>query len=283
MTQQEGTNMKSHTRSASITACLIALLALSAAAFVVKPAVVANDKERFEFGSEIEHPFGESTVKGAAFSAQVVLENNQTLQNGVHVSQKLAGALYRDSEGRTRQELPRTGGPELVMINDSAAGVLYHLNMLRHTAVKVNVDSQHINRELEERHRQRENQEREHMEKERAIAIKGSGRELEPQRKVESLGVQTFEGIQAEVTRFTITIPAGMEGNDQPFDIVSERWYSPELQILLMGKRSDPRTGEMIYRLTNITRGEPARSLFEAPSDFSIKEERVEMRKKENL
>ena len=273
--------MKTRTRSTSMTACLIALLALGAAAFAVKPAVVANDKERFEFGSEVEHPFGDSLVKGAAFSAQVVVENNQTLANGVHVAQKLTGALYRDSEGRTRQELPRTGSPELVLINDSPAGVLYHLNVLRHTAVKVSVDSQHLNREIEERHRQSEHQERERMEKE--IAIKGGGREIEPQRKVESLGVQTFDGVPAEVTRFTITIPAGMEGNDQPFDIVSERWYSPELHILLMGKRSDPRTGEMIYRLTNINRGEPARSLFEAPSDFTVREEKVERRKKENL
>ena len=275
--------MKTRTRSTAMTACLIALLALGAAAFVVKPAVVANDRERFEFGSEVEHPFGESPIKGAAFSAQVVVENNQTLANGVHVSQKLTGALYRDTEGRTRQELPRAGGPELVLIDDSPAGVLYHLNVLRHTAVKVSVDSQHINREIEERHRQLEHQEREHMEKEKAIAIKSGEREIEPQRKVESLGVQTFDGVPAEVTRFTITIPAGMEGNDQPLDIVSERWYSPELHILLMGKRSDPRTGEMIYRLTNINRSEPARSLFEAPSDFTVREEKVEMRKKENL
>src|SRR5262249_41916014 len=160
--------MKTRTRSASITACLIALFALGAAAFVVKPAVVANDKERFEFGSAVEHPFGDTTVKGAAFSAQVVVENNQTLANGVHVAQKRTGALYRDSEGRTRHELPRAGGPEMVLINDSAAGVMYHLNVIRHTAVKVSVDTQHINKEIEERHRQREYEERERMEKEKA-------------------------------------------------------------------------------------------------------------------
>jgi hypothetical protein len=170
-----------------------------------------------------------------------------------------------------------------VLINDSTGGVLYHLNLLQHTAVKVSVDSLHVNREIEERHRQREHQEREQMEGAKGFAMKSGGRELEPQRKVESLGVQIFEGVPAEVTRFTVTIPAGMEGNDQPFDIVSERWYSPDLQILLMGKRSDPRTGEMIYRLTNISRAELARSLFEAPADFTIKEEKVELRKKEKM
>ncbi len=72
-----------------------------------------------------------------------------------------------------------------------------------------------------------------------------------------------------------------MEGNDQPFEIVSERWYSPELQIVVMGKRSDPRMGEMVYRLANINRGEPARFLFEAPPDFTVTEEKTELRRKE--
>src|SRR5262249_6303448 len=46
--------------------------------------------------------------------------------------------------------------------------------------------------------------------------------ELAP--KIESLGKQMVEGVEAEGTRSTITIPAGKEGNDQPFDIVSEHW-----------------------------------------------------------
>ena len=273
--------MRTRTSSATMTACLLALLAVGAVVFLEKPTVVANDRERFEFGGEIEHPFGEKVVKGAPFSAQVIFENTQTLANGVHVANKMSGSLYRDSEGRTRQELPRDGAPEIVLIDDRVAGVLYHLHMFQHTASKVNISNQQLNREMEERHSQREHEEREQMEKTRGVALKRSGKEIEPQRRVESLGVQTFEGVQAEVTRFTITIPAGMEGNDQPFEIVSEKWFSPELQIVVMGKRSDPRMGEMVYRLTNITRSEPARSLFDAPSDFTIIEEKTEFRRKE--
>ena len=273
--------MRTRTSSATMTASLLALLAVGAVVFLENPTVVANDRERFEFGGEIEHPFGEKVVKGAPFSAQVIFENTQTLANGVHVANKMSGALYRDSEGRTRQELPRDGAPEIVLIDDRGAGVLYHLHMFQHTASKVNISNQQLNREMEERHSQREHEEREQMEKTRGVALKRSGKEIEPQRRVESLGVQTFEGVQAEVTRFTITIPAGMEGNDQPFEIVSEKWFSPELQIVVMGKRSDPRMGEMVYRLTNITRSEPARSLFDAPSDFTIIEEKTEFRRKE--
>ncbi|MDQ1613026.1 MAG: hypothetical protein QOG00_2957 [Pyrinomonadaceae bacterium] len=88
----------------------------------------------------------------------------------------------------------------------------------------------------------------------------------------ESLGKQLVEGVEAEGTRTTITFPAGMMGNERPINIVSERWYSPELQTVVMSKHSDPRFGETTYRLTNINRSEPARTLFEVPSDYTVKE-----------
>jgi TonB family protein len=88
--------------------------------------------------------------------------------------------------------------------------------------------------------------------------------------KTESLGKQTIEGVEAEGTRTTATIPAGEIGNERPIEIVSERWYSPELQVVVMSRHSDPRFGETSYRLTNIDRGEPARSLFEVPADYTV-------------
>ena len=88
----------------------------------------------------------------------------------------------------------------------------------------------------------------------------------------EQLGKQIIEGVEAEGTRTTVTIPAGEIGNERPIEIVSERWYSPELQLVVMTRNSDPRTGETTYKLTNINRAEPAKSLFEVPSDFTIKE-----------
>ncbi len=264
-------------RTTSTTVFVIALLALAAGSYFDKQTVVANDKERFEFGSEIEHPFGEKAVKGSPFSAQVMFETSQTLANGVHLSHKMTGMLYRDSEGRTRQELPRDGAPEIVFINDNVGGARYNVNMLQRTVSKIEVSEARLNGEIETRSRvRRESEERQQMEK--ASAKRAQGKE--PRRKVESLGLQTFEGVQAEVTRFTITIPAGNEGNDQPFDIVSERWFSPELQIAVMGKRNDPRNGEVVYRLTNINRGEPSRSLFESPADFTVTEEKVMMRRR---
>jgi hypothetical protein len=268
-------------RTTSTAVFVLALLALAAGSYFDRQTVVANDKERFEFGSEIEHPFGEKAVKGAPFSAQVNFETSQTLANGVHVSHKMTGAIYRDSEGRTRQELPRDGAPEIVIIYDNVAGVRYSLHMFQRTVSKVDISETSANQEVVTRARSnRENVEREQMEKANVMRSQAAQRRSEPQRKVESLGTQTFEGVQAEVTRFTITIPAGSEGNDQPFDIVSERWYSPELQVVVMGKRSDPRNGEIVYRLTNVNRSEPSQSLFEAPADFTVTDQKVEMRRR---
>jgi TonB family protein len=87
----------------------------------------------------------------------------------------------------------------------------------------------------------------------------------------ESLGKQNVEGVEAEGTRSTVTIPAGEIGNERPIDIINESWYSSELQTLVMTRHSDPRFGESSYRLTNIDRSEPARSLFEVPADYTLK------------
>jgi hypothetical protein len=91
-------------------------------------------------------------------------------------------------------------------------------------------------------------------------------------RKTESLGKQMIEGVEAEGTRTTMTIPAGEIGNEQAIQIVTEKWYSQELKTVVMSRHSDPLVGETVYKLTNINRGEPARSLFEVPSDYTIKE-----------
>ena len=88
----------------------------------------------------------------------------------------------------------------------------------------------------------------------------------------EQLGKQSIEGVEAEGTRTTVTIPEGEIGNERPIEIVSERWYSPELQLVVMTRHSDPRFGETTYKLTNINRSEPAKSLFEVPSDYTVKE-----------
>jgi hypothetical protein len=101
----------------------------------------------------------------------------------------------------------------------------------------------------------------------------------QPAPEQKSLGTQTIEGIEATGTQSIVTIPAGAIGNEQAVKIVSEQWYSPALQVVVMSKRSDPRTGEMIYRLTQLDRSEPAASLFQVPADYTIKDVESKLRR----
>jgi hypothetical protein len=88
----------------------------------------------------------------------------------------------------------------------------------------------------------------------------------------EPIGKQTIEGVSAEGTRNISTIVAGEIGNDRPIQITGESWYSADLQMVVMSKHSDPRTGDESFRLTNISRSEPAAYLFQAPTGYQINE-----------
>jgi hypothetical protein len=88
----------------------------------------------------------------------------------------------------------------------------------------------------------------------------------------ESLGKQTMEGVSVEGTRTTSTLETGTIGNDRPIKIISERWYSQELQTVVLTKHDDPQTGEVTFRLTNVRRGDPGAYLFQVPAGYSIVE-----------
>jgi len=90
--------------------------------------------------------------------------------------------------------------------------------------------------------------------------------------KQEDLGTQTISGVTAKGTRYTHTIPAGQIGNEKAIVVVSERWYSDELQMVVKSTRSDPRFGTSTYTVTNIQRTEPAAGLFTVPADYTVQE-----------
>jgi hypothetical protein len=96
----------------------------------------------------------------------------------------------------------------------------------------------------------------------------GNGSKFES--RTEELGTQNIEGVEAEGTRRITTIPAGAIGNDRPIETVYERWYSKELQLVVMSKTSDPRFGEQTYTLKNIVRSEPDPALFTVPQGYRI-------------
>jgi hypothetical protein len=89
---------------------------------------------------------------------------------------------------------------------------------------------------------------------------------------VKELGSKEIDGVKADGKMRSYEIPAGEMGNRNPIVVSDESWYAPELQVTVYSKHSDPRSGDRIYRLANLKRGEPAASLFTIPSDYTVKE-----------
>ncbi|MEO8386533.1 MAG: hypothetical protein ABI583_14885, partial [Betaproteobacteria bacterium] len=70
------------------------------------------------------------------------------------------------------------------------------------------------------------------------------------------LGTKDIEGVRAEGKNVSYTIAAGEIGNKNPIIVITETWTSPELQVVMYSKHSDPRVGDTIYRLANVRRVE---------------------------
>ena len=197
-----------------------------------------------------EMRFGDKLIKDAPFSADIEIENSRRLFNGTTLTKKSEGAIYRDSAGRIRREqtIDDIGGisigesQRLIFINDFVANVNYFIDINRKT-----VREKPLNNNRPPHH------------------------EFEPKDgKTESLGMKQLEGVNVEGTRTTYEIPVGEIGNDKPIYVITEKWYSPELQMIVMSKHTDPLAGEQIFRLTNIILGEPAAELFTIPKDYKL-------------
>jgi len=94
-----------------------------------------------------------------------------------------------------------------------------------------------------------------------------------PEVSTEEIGPQMIEGVMAKGRRTISTWAIGTQGNDRPFQTVSEIWTSPDLNIMVLSKNSDPRSGDNITKLININRAEPDPSLFAPPPDYTIVDE----------
>ena len=78
---------------------------------------------------------GRSVIKGAPYAATAINETRQVLNDGNRIERSSSSRLYRDSQGRTRQE--QAGGA--VFINDVVAGKGYVLNPQRQSARELRI------------------------------------------------------------------------------------------------------------------------------------------------
>jgi hypothetical protein len=224
--------------------------------------------EPFEMGDPVEQ---------APYSAEIVTEVTQEFADGNRIERRTTSSVARDGRGRVRREqqlaaigpvLP-DGDVRIVTISDPIAGVHYSLDSTRKSAIRTRPPG--------------------HLRAPGGLPPPpppppgaGAGAAIMFERRVEGapsqdvrtekLGSKEIEGVAAEGSRTTTTIPAGAIGNVRAIEITSERWYSPELRVVVYSRRSDPRFGDTTYRLTNIVRAEPDPTLFQVPPDYKTEE-----------
>ena len=252
----------------------------------------------------------ERAMKAAPYSAETIVEGNQVLADGNRITQKTTGRVYRDSEGRTRREDDRKDGSVGISITDPVGGSSYSLDPVNKIAWRTPmgatgaimgkldlVETERRKVELDrtvtadgttriERKETQVSATQADQEKAAVIAARGAGAGgggrggargeggmVARARVAEGpLEHKTIDGVAVEGHSTRTVIPAGQIGNEQPLTITNEEWRSPDLNVLVMTRHTDPRSGESTYRLTNIIRAEPDASLFMVPPDYTVKD-----------
>jgi hypothetical protein len=239
---------------------MIKLFSLTGTALLCGLALIAQGPPPFGPGGHGGRGFGrmhfEPPVTGAPFSGTETMQLEQTLADGNKIEKTEQSKIYRDSQGRVRTESTHTspGGTAeaLITIFDPVAGFVARLNTEKLTAMKHTLLAAGSVRS-ESRHRP-----------EGANA---------PQFQKEDLGAKTINGLAATGTRTTMTIPAGQFGNSQPIVTVRETWISTVLKIPVLETSTNPERGNSTRQLTVISQSEPDATLFEIPSNYSVKAE----------
>jgi hypothetical protein len=295
-TEDEESAMKKRSTRASLPGerklCLTALVLVCAAVAIP---VSGQPLTPPAAGMAVRVPLESKVVKGAPYAAEIIIENTQSLADGNRIVDRTTGKVYRDSEGRVRREDGTgPGKTTVVSITDPAAGVSFSLFPGRRVALQTPAPMAGTMRTFnfavpapapDPTHETLRFQWEgsapplafEATQVAHGVMLQGRlGPHYEGgQPTTETLPGRLVEGVWAQGTRRTTTIEAGAIGNERPISIVSEEWFSPELQVLVVTEHSDPRVGTSTYRLANIHRIEPERSLFEVPVDYTIRESGV--------
>lgn len=197
----------------------------------------------------LDEGFNNQVVKGKPFSATEERHSLQVLSNGTRIESSQTNRLFRDSEGRTRVEDMNS----MVSIWDPVEGFRVELDPKTKTARRGGRGGAALTTPV--------------------ITFAGDrvngGARSGPAEVTENLKQQMINGVTAQGTRVTTTIPRGQIGNDREIAVVTERWVSNDLQMLVRSVNTDPRFGDTTYELTRIVQAPQDGYLFQIPSDYT--------------
>lgn len=222
-------------------------------------------------------------VKGRPYSAETVMEKDQSLADGNHIHTEMHGKIFRDAEARTRQETelrsPDGSQRVTITIQDPIAGIYVQLEPESKTATLYGYSLLGIGTPVPAAASRAKTRPQptaalsapsNAATRSRSLSGVGAGMSGAVTTKVEQLGTMVIEGLTVSGTRLTITRPAGAAGNDQPIVSSHETWFSNDQQIDVLTVLKHPQLGESTYKLVNIHVGDPDPLLFQVPADYTV-------------
>jgi hypothetical protein len=193
-------------------------------------------------------------IAGAPFSATVSIENALPMPDGSVDTQRTINMIGRDSRGRIHNERRRLmtqgfhGAPMLLEVHlfdpQTRLSTFYDPT--------TRIARQRVLPDAPQR------------------TTPPAPFRANSQVKVEDLGTTMLNGLDAKGTRRTFTVPAKLSGTGKPVEVVDEYWYSEDLHVNLLVRRTDPRTGVQTVAISAIERVEPAPAFFEVPEGYKI-------------
>jgi hypothetical protein len=216
---------------------------------------------------------------GKPFRAEFHCHDVRTLTDGTQIKDEHSGVEARDSRGRTYVEQTfNQNSPVSVVVSDSTAGTTtaWFIAPKNETGSRQepnqNVSFQKIAKVWHFPSAAAQPpisaaEMKQEVQNAMCPARQGDGLTCE------DLGTRTFAGVVAYGMLQHQTVPTGQFGNDRPFVITYERWYSPEMRLLLAETTNDPRNGEHTMEVENIEWGEPPAGLFEIPAGYTVREQ----------
>jgi len=200
-------------------------------------------------------------VAGKPFSGQDSIEWTRTLEDGSSVTTHLTALVARDGQGRIRRERVK-----FVPANSNQQSKPFEITILdpaEHTRTVCDMAAHHCSITNY------------------SMPVKFAALPAGPldngKRFLarESLGSNTIDDLNVVGTRETLTINAGVIGNNQPVVTTREFWYSSDLEINLSVTRKDPREGTQVLQIVDLSRSEPDASLFQVPAEFTVEDARA--------
>jgi hypothetical protein len=200
-------------------------------------------------------------VVGKPYSANSTTDIVQTLPDGNRIVQHSSSVIYRDSQGRTRREqtfpnLQSRPGETKIFIDDPVSSAAFMLEPDQKSARRIS-SSREVMLKLERSSDTMANVKLPKLDEQHDIVQ-------------EDLGTKSIQGVQCVGKRQTITIPAGQVGNERPIAIVTETWFSPDIEAIIQSSTTDPRFGQTTYSLHDVQLKDQPLALFTLPNSYRV-------------